>query len=37
METQLEQPIQDNLPRVTYEAPTVVDYGNAADLTQITI
>jgi hypothetical protein len=36
MET-LELPVQENLPRLTYEAPIVVDYGNAADLTQFTI
>jgi hypothetical protein len=34
METRLDQPVQDNLPRLTYEAPTVVDYGNAAELTK---
>jgi len=36
----LDQPIQDKLPcldnpRPTYEAPAVVDYGNAAELTQV--
>jgi hypothetical protein len=34
MKTNLDQPNQDNLPRLSYEAPVVVDYGNAAELTQ---
>jgi hypothetical protein len=33
METQVKQPVQENLPRLTYETPTVVDYGNAAEIT----
>ena len=34
METQVERPVTANLPRQTCEARVVVDYGNAADITE---
>jgi hypothetical protein len=34
METKLDQPVNENLPRLTYEAPVVADFGNAAEVTE---
>jgi hypothetical protein len=34
MEPTLDQPVQEIPLRATYEAPVIVDYGSAADLTQ---
>jgi hypothetical protein len=33
MDTHMEQDVQERDTRRTYEAPTVIDYGNAAELT----
>jgi hypothetical protein len=35
METSLEKTTQEPQERKTYEAPALVDYGNAADLTKV--